>query len=138
MRLRLSNYPKFSIFYLQLLMNVSPETSTAPNSAKTAATATSDLKRFLRRSGVSLPPSEERLRSLAFDACSSHLDSARDCSDPALALAAMALTVCPGAAFFMICLAKPYDISIRIEVFETFTLETVHKVYVCSKRKSAV
>ena len=83
----------------QLLATMAPESATAPNSAKTAATTTtSDLKRFLRRSGVSVPPSEERLRSLALDACSTHLDSARDCSDPALALAAMALTVCPERA----------------------------------------
>ena len=75
---------------------MAPESATAPKNTKTAATA-SDLKRFLRRSGVSVPPSEERLRSLALDACSTHLDSARDCSDPALALAAMTLTVCPGS-----------------------------------------
>ena len=80
---------------MQLLVAMAPETAASPKPAKTATT-TSDLRRFLRRSGVSVPTSEERLRSLALTACSTHLDSARDCSDPALALAAMALTVCPG------------------------------------------
>ena len=77
----------------QLLVAMSAEPGTAA-----AAAGHADLKRLLRRSGVSSPPPEARLRRLALAASSTHLDSARDCADPALALAAVALAVCPERA----------------------------------------
>jgi hypothetical protein len=45
-----------------------------------------------------IPPCEDRVRTLSLDSSSTHLSAARDCTDPVLSLAALALSVCPERA----------------------------------------
>ncbi len=58
----------------------------------------SDIAKFLSRSAVRIPPSDDLVRALALDSSLSHLNAARDCADPCLGLAALCLSVCPDRA----------------------------------------